>query len=524
MNTGDMDKLHDELIAYLEDELGPGERAQIEGEIHASEALRAELAWLQTAYADLDAAGRRAADNVPSIDIVDSVMQSVRRVTEPAPKVVSLDDARRRKNSVWLGLASAAAVAVVAGYVALHNPDGSTRTPGGIAPSNGVAPGNPATTPVPTVGKSDDPTQQKLEKQRKELQKFAGIKPDGMQSTAGPKLVLPGSVADVVAARREGSGGGASMEKLLQWASLNKSKALEIALSPDATPQAMLGAAESLSGDEARRILLTAVGKLQEDPNSRLQLAKAYAEDPTTDTAAKSQNETQAVAQLADVKNVDPGNALPYYYEAKLQFDTGNTEAALQALKSAANLNSASAYSLESALAKAEALIAGGMDPDAAKLVTALTGGVDENKFLCQVARDLLEYGQGFLSANDTQTAQEIFQAVEQLGRQVQEGATFSQEQLAGMDIQAQALEALGPLYTTIESADGVAQVTAATEALTNQIQEFSSFFTALEQLFQSPMTTDFWNMVSGLILDSGDLNLFNNADVTSALTPTTTR
>ena len=161
------------------------------------------------------------------------------------------------------------------------------------------------------------------------------------------------------------------------------------------------------------------------------------------------------------------------------------------------------------------------MEPEAARMVASLTAGIDENNFLCQLAGDLLEYGQGFLSENDSATAEAIFKAVEEFGRQVEGGAAFSQEQLAGMDIQIQALGGLGQFYTTVESADGVASVTEATNALTIKVEDVAGFFVALDELFLKPMTTEFWNMVSGIILGSGDISLFNNPDVASTAPPT---
>ncbi|MDZ4861097.1 MAG: hypothetical protein SGI88_19165 [Candidatus Hydrogenedentes bacterium] len=519
-----MDKLHDELIAYLEDDLSLEARTRVELRIASDGAYRAELDWLRAAYADLDAVVRADAPEMPSIDIVDAVLRSMQKVnglTSP----VSLATVRASRSAWWKVAAGIAAVAILyVGYEWWRTSGRDDSVPGRqiAAPSSGPE----ATAPPVVIALPETFVRQKekLDQKREDVHRRIGVKPDTIiTATAGPRIELPGNVTEVAAARRDVAG-GANMDRLLQWASLSKSKAMEVALAPDATPQAMVGAAESLGGEEARRILLTAVGKLPEDPASRLQLARAIAEEETPDTVEAAQNDTQAVAQLTDVKNIDPGNALPYYYEAKIRLDENNAESALQSLELAANMGKASAYSLESALAQAEALIAGGMDPEAARLVSALTAGVEENKFLCQLASDLLDYGQVFLSANDTQTAENIFRAVEQMGRQVEEGATFSQEQLAGMDIQAQALDAMGALYATIESVDGVSDVTASIEALTGRIGELDTFFTALDALFTSSMTEEFWNEISDLLLSSGDLTLltqrFETPSVPAPSTP----
>jgi hypothetical protein len=285
----------------------------------------------------------------------------------------------------------------------------------------------------------------------------------------------------------------------------------------------LVAAAENFTGEEQRRVLLTAVGKLEDDPNSRMQLARSFSDEPVEDPTVATENQTQALTQIADVKSIDPENALPYYLEAKILLDGHNTQAALESLQAAAALSEASAYSLKSALAQAKALEASGMETDAARMVAALTAGVDENNFLCQLAGDLLDYAQGFLSANDSATAESIYRSVEQFGQQVEAGADLSQEQLAGLDIQRQALAGLSQLPGTVESADGVAYVTEATDALRIEIIDLADFFSELDQLFLKPMTTDFWNMVSGIILGSGDLSLFDNPEITSATPPATT-
>jgi hypothetical protein len=511
-----MDKLHEELIAFLEGELPPEERARVEREAGESRAIRAELDWLRAAYVDIEAVERGARPRAADIDIVDSVMHAVRKATTPA-EVVLIESARSRRIGWLPALAAAAAILVTIGYVLFSGQEQSNSVQPGSGGKKLAQPHavHPAKLPTELAK-----IKERLDKQRNGLGHTPEDDVKRLELTQGPRIELPGGVSDVVAARRDAAMSGASMDKLLQWARLSKEDALDIAESDNASPEVMLGAAHSLSGDDQRRVLLTAVGKLQEDPGSRLQLARAYLDDPAAEPGAAAENQARAAAQLSDVKNIDPDNALPYYFEAKAQLDAGDTAAALATLQAAGTLGKASAYSLESALAEAEALKAAGMEPEAARMVASLTAGIDENNFLCQLAGDLLGYGQGFLSENDSATAEAIFKAVEEFGRQVEEGAAFSQEQLAGMDIQIQALGGLGQLYTIVESADGVASVTEAANALTIKVEDVAGFFAALDELFLKPMTTGFWNMVSGIILGSGDISLFSNQDVASAAPP----
>ncbi|MCC6153556.1 MAG: hypothetical protein IT367_07335, partial [Candidatus Hydrogenedentes bacterium] len=398
--------------------------------------------WLRTAYGDIEAIEGSVRPAVGEIDIVESVM---RQIQKAAPSnVVSIEKARPRRN-LWLPvLAAAAAIVLAVSYYFTLNPDGTVTTPGSGNNNGGNKTASSPSAPKPKLPATLARSKENLDNQRKILDRVNT--PDKqLQLTPGPSLVLPGGVTEAAAALSSAQDPRARMAKLLEWARLPKKNALDIASAEEANPEVILGAAQSLSGDEQRRVLLTAIGKLQEDPSARLQLARNYMETPADAPPAEvAESQTEAVTQLSSIKEIDPENALPYYFEAKSQLDQGDVASALQTLQAAGALDKASAYSLESALAESAALEASGMEPDAARMVAALTAGVDENNFLCQLAGDLLSYGQGFLSANDFPAAEAIFKAVEQLGRQVETGASFSQEQLAGLDIQRYALDGLG--------------------------------------------------------------------------------
>jgi tetratricopeptide (TPR) repeat protein len=210
---------------------------------------------------------------------------------------------------------------------------------------------------------------------------------------------------------------------------------------------------------------------------------------------------------------LDPDNALAYYLEAKLLLEAGDTEGALAALEQARQLEEASAYSLQAAAFREQALEQSGLAPEAAKTVTALTAGIDEYAFLMDLSDDLLESGQTFLAAGDIQTAQEIFEAVHQLGTQLEEGASLLQEKLAALDIQRAAINVLEGLYTAIQSVEGIEFLTTQAIDLTVALGEIGNFFTALDELFLGEGSTGFFTMISDVILMQGDLTLFDYLD-----------
>jgi hypothetical protein len=114
------------------------------------------------------------------------------------------------------------------------------------------------------------------------------------------------------------------------------------------------------------------------------------------------------------------------------------------------------------------------------------------------------------MAVGDYDTAEDIFEAVQRLGQQAEEGALFSQEQLAGLDMQAAAIDVLEQLYIAIESTEGIDQLATQTRDLVASIDQLGGFFDALDQLFFGEESSDFFNMISGWILQSGDLALFD--------------
>ena len=509
MNAGELERVQEDLLAFLEGELSPDEAKRVEAQLASSELYRREHAWLQAAYADLDAMGRAFSSKSPQVDLLNAVMGMVAEAGHPK-KIVSIDAERARRRErgrTWLGVAAAAAIvfallgyAVFKGMSAHEGPGpGQLTEVQPVEPRIIEVPG-----PAPDAERTLDDERQQFMEKRKQLHEAikTALSPGSIEATESPDLDVP-SMDEILAARRDASGDRRGISRLMQWASLKKERALDIARNPDSTPQVIVGAAESLTGQEAAQVLLTAVGQLPDDPHARLELAKAY------DEAPDAESETQALEQLPSLYTLDPDNALPYYLEAKLRLEQNDLAGALEALRIAQSLPKASAYSLESALAKAEALIASGLPADEAQLVSALTAGMDQYNFLCDLGKNLLEYGQDYMAAGDYDAAKGIVEAVQRLGQQAEEGALFSQEQLAGLDMQAAAIDVLEELYTAFEYSEGIDQLTTQTRDLVASIDQLGGFFDALDQLFFSDESSDFFTMISGWILQSGDLTLF---------------
>lgn len=495
--------LHEDLIALIQGSLDSGEAVEVRALIETDPAYGGEYAYLAALAEDLDVMRRKAERGVPAIDLVDSVMATVHGADAAEPKVVPFDQKRRRAKLFWV--AAAAALAAVIGLVAYQSvrPGPGEAGPRIARPAIPEQHGDPGSEPVEEqsfeVAKSTLATQ--LDRLAEQTGKTAGT--DELEEVSGPPLADV-SMQDILDARREAGEGG--WQQLRKWASLTPEEAAEIIASEDVAMPAVVGAAVSLEPADAQQALLTAIGELPEDPYVRFAFVQVGAQAPET-AQPETLGEVQALHEL------DPDNALSYYLEAKLLLDEGNLEGALEALAQARELEGASAYSLQAAKYQEQALIERGLEPDAARMLAAMTAGMDEYDFLCDLGDDLLEYGQAALDAGQPESAQEIFESVQRMGVQLESGAAMLQEQLAALDVQQMANVALEGLYVALESVEGIEALTVQTWDLVAGLQHVEDFIAALDQLFLGKGESGFWNTVADIILLRGDLNLFGSLD-----------
>ena len=455
-----------------------------------------ELAWLDAVHADLDEYATAATRGIPEVDLVDGVMATISRPVE-----VKFEKRPRRLWAMaWAGLA-AAAILVMGAWLAVSLVPTQPVSPTAGGPQEtqspdavetvATPPGEVEVAVLPSVSPQDV------------LNGVRGALTDSVaagstfEATQAPDLATL-SLDDVIKKRLDAKSDGNAYAELRQWATLTPEEALAVLDDADASPEAIAGAAAALGGETAEQFLISVIGHLPEEPYLRLQLAEVYLDNP---------EQANKVAQyLADLKALDPDNALVCYLEAKLCLDSGDIEGALAAFEEARELKEASAYALQAAACGEEALAEAGLDADAAQVLTALTAGGEEYDFLCDLGSDLLEYAEQCVEIGDLASAQAIFDAVHRLGLQVEEGAAFALEQLAGLDLQRVAVEGLREFYATVESVEGIEQVAEQALDLTAGFEDLVAFFDFLNGLLVADADAEFWTSISDVILQVGDL------------------
>jgi len=506
------DKYQDDLMAFLDGTLDAAGRERLERVIEADPACRAECHWFEQAREDLESMGDAMLENVPQVDLVEAVMGAVVEA-KSRPKTVgqaSRKEVRTARYVDWRRWALAAAILLVLGlgafYAVKRAGEESTVPPYAEV----VTPGRGTARPAPAgknIEKFDDIRNRLRGAISGSLAPSAERAPeegpfDGVDFAKTDELSTDElSLGEVVATRRDAVFNGEALGRLERWARLNDIEARGVVSSEGAAMAALVGAAQSLPAAEAKVYLLAALDQFSEDPYVRMELAKRLLEDPESKEAAEM--------QLAALRELDPENSLAVWLEALALLREGDA-AALDLLAEAASLDRASAYALDAAQFREQALLANGMDPEVARVLTAMTGGIEEYDFLSEVANELLAYGKGYEEQNDFDAAQQIYEAVYQLGVQLTQGAQFSQEQLAALDIQRAAIELLNGVSSMLGDTEQLETLAVLAEGLRGGIGELVEFFGRLNEVFSQPVDTGWLLEMADHVLDLGDLAIFD--------------
>jgi tetratricopeptide (TPR) repeat protein len=449
-------------------------------------------------FEDLDNLGAQRAAQVPTIDITQDVLGRVRELAalknvvplqrNPRPLTTAMPP---RKRATWwrvvVPLATAAALAIAL-WPALQRM-------------------MPAETPTDLLAQNDgqfDPLQPD-DSPLNELPLFTpnaadqgdSVDETGVDEAASSTPSKALTAQEILNQKRAQLFGPESVKNRLDvLASLTQDQARNLIATQDLDLAALLGAVKFLPREEAIAVLLDQLKNNPDNPYLRYALANEMGIDP----AARD--------QLAAWSQLDPGNALPFYMDARILLEQGDLEGALALLQQASALEQAYPYSLLNAQSHEQALLASGMDADAARLLAATTGGTQEYSDLSGLAQQMLQYGEYYEGLGDYETAQALYNAAHNFGLQMDQGASFANERLAALETQQSALGSLQGLYEILGNEENVQVMLDSLQILTLGLNELYQVFDQQNQLFNGTDLSAILT-IAGTILLSGDLNLF---------------
>lgn len=284
------------------------------------------------------------------------------------------------------------------------------------------------------------------------------------------------TVLDILRAKQKALAGQAdALTMLARWGALDPDEVRRLFAGGHLTAAQIAGMSRFLPDGEAADLLRAAIKQTPDDPALRFALASQLMGDPA--------GYEEALQHLAALREVSPDNALVHYMDAQLRFAMGDYPGALAGLESAAALETGNAYGLANAQYHSAALQAAGLAVELADTVAAFYAGTDEYGAISQMKTDLLGYGQYFESVGDYDAAMAVYKSIGLLGQQVMEGATYSNEYLAGLDTQATAIEAMSALANVMDIPGGLQAIQSTYDVFVESLNIFLKYTHLLDNV-----------------------------------------
>lgn len=306
----------------------------------------------------------------------------------------------------------------------------------------------------------------------------------------------PLTLKEVVDAYQHSVRGDAiALGKMATWASLSREEARLLLEQADLSAEAVLGASEFLSAEEAIAVLQAAVDNDPDDPHLRYALATRYQETNDAEGYRRSLEEWRAV---------DPENALPHYLGAQLMFASGNVEGGIAAMHAGAAMGKGSNYASRSARAHAAALEASGLDADTARYLAAASAGEQEYESMHSLGNDLMEQARALEAAGDYEGAADLYDAIRVYGEQMLMGADVPAVQLAALEIQDNAVAAMMVLQE-VWTPETLQALTLVADGIATGLSELGNLLGDVTQVLGSDAFTQTLNYTDAIL--SGDMN-----------------
>ncbi len=284
------------------------------------------------------------------------------------------------------------------------------------------------------------------------------------------------------------------------WASLTPEEARELLKKSGLSPLAVLGAVQFLPPEEAKVVLEAAIANNPEDAYLRFAMVNTLKNMDNIDYEELS-------AHLTAWTNSDPSNVLPYYMEANIYLRNGEVDSALACVKEANNLQGYNSYASLTAQAYKEALIAKGIDPQLADLLASASLGVRETQTLDEIAHNLLYYGKYYEEIGDYDTALMIYDALRNLGVNVDMSSDLLQERLAGVKYAQEAIYALIRLMTQTYSFSDIQSYIAFLQDLNQLLTNYNNALISFYELFDKLDPQQIIQLLN-IYLTTGNVNI----------------
>jgi len=224
------------------------------------------------------------------------------------------------------------------------------------------------------------------------------------------------------------------------------------------------------------------------------------------------------LAYISELERLDPTNALGDCYAARLQFESGDIQAALQSLSEASAKGRFADDRIEALMSRYDYLLNEGVTDAAALGLSAFTLPLEHLGMMRQIEKQSLEQARLLASAGQYDEALKIAQDMANVGSSISSSGRFLIHDRVGMALQEAGLNEQRKIYEALADTPQVQEVDERLSAL----QERSAMIDVMGQAFGGVMANmtedDLAAYVDGTILNGEFTTLKNIPEVREAL------
>jgi tetratricopeptide (TPR) repeat protein len=233
---------------------------------------------------------------------------------------------------------------------------------------------------------------------------------------------------------------------------------------------------------------------------------------------AKGQFDETTMDHIAQLKQVDPANSLPDYYEANCRFQSGDIQGALQSLAEASLKDRFADNGMDLLMARYNFFLGEGCSDSIAMGLSAFTLPLSNMAMLRDVARRSIEQARDLISTGQYEDALRIADSVVRTGRNVSSSGRFLIYDLVGMALQQSSLNEQRRVYEGLGNAFQVEEIDAQLRAIKDRSSVIKVMANSFEEVFQNMSEEDIANYVEGIIRNGEFSTLRDMPGVAEAL------
>ena len=300
---------------------------------------------------------------------------------------------------------------------------------------------------------------------------------------------------------------------------------LEELLGQILTAEAIEGTLEDHKGDPTYWV---AAASLVQDPDAALkylqEAARLYPKSAVVLSSlvealmSRGQFDETTMAHIAQLKQLDPANSLPDYYDAHCRFQSGDVQGALKSLAEASVKDRFADNGIDLLMARYNYLLNGGCSDAIAMGLSAFTLSLRHMAIVRDVGRGSMEQASAYVSTGQHQEALRIADAVLRTGSNLSSSGRFLIYDLVGIALQESALKEQRTIYEGLGNALQLEEIDSQLRAIKERSSLIKAMASSFEDAFKNMTEEDIANYVEGTIRSGEFSTLRNMPGVAEAL------